>query len=410
MQDGQAAHARIEDADGTGVHRVSVEGRPDRAGTLSALRRPFALLLSLVFVVVPAGASRAFAGSSTTAGLDSARLIVNGASQALGRAGVKIAYQQAQSDDPAARITFYVPKGYQVLTGRSVGTSLGTAAATLFAADRNAVIPVTGPVEVVSPSDFAARSEACTQTTTHDEFWALRLETAGTRLVVPAFVDRITADPLATFAAAQIVVCLEPGDLPPDTSGRALLGAKVLLAEFTSNSIVNPGVRGEYRWRATVTPYLPGTGKTNDSGTVELQSIVTLPSAVSLRATVRKGSRAGLQTVSYGGTLTANSRGLGDGVVEVFRGAVADAARKFKSQATNVTGSFRGSFTVAQARKAGSLVLLARAVVREQDLGPTGCTATFAAIPCRDATVGAFSVTSRLVTVAIRAAPKNKGK
>jgi hypothetical protein len=373
------------------------------------LRRPIALLLALAFVLVVASATRAFAGNSRGSGLASARFIVTGASQALGRAGIKLRYEQEQPDDPVASITFYVPKGYRVSTGRSVGTSLGTAAATVFAADRNAVIPATGLVEVASPSDFAVQAAACTGTTTHDEFWALRLEPADIRMVVPAFVDLISAGPLASFAAAQIVVCLEPGDLPPDTSGRAPLGAKVLLAEFTSNSIVNPMTGGAYRWRATVTPYTPNTGKTNGQGTVELQSMVALASHVSLRATAGKAARRGMQTVIYGGTLIANARGLADGVVEMFRGGSADAVKKFKSQATNARGSFHGSFTVAQTNRAGSLFLFARAIVGEQDLGPAACAATFEPIPCRDATVGAFSVSSRLVKVTIRAAPKKKG-
>jgi hypothetical protein len=374
------------------------------------LRRLIALLLAFASVLAPASAARALAGNSKGSGLASARFIVTGASQALGRAGIKLRYEQQQLDDPVARITFYVPKGYRVSTGRSVGTSLGTAAATVFAADRNAVIPATGPVEVASPSDFAAQAVACTGTTTHDEFWALRLEPTDIRLIVPAFVDLISTGPLASFAAAQIVVCLEPGDLPPDTSGRAPLGAKVLLAEFTSNSIVNPTTGGAYRWRATVTPYTPGAGKTNDSATVELQSIVALTSYVSLRARAGKGAGRGVQTVTYGGTLIANARGLADAVVEVFRGVTADAVKKFKSQATNGRGSFRGSFTVPQADKAGSLFLLARAVVGEQDLGSAACAATFEPIPCREATVGAFSVSSRLVKVTIRAAPKKQGK
>jgi hypothetical protein len=410
VQDGQPAHARIEDADRTGVHRASVKGRPDCAGTLTALRRPVALLFAFAFVLVPASATRALAGNSKESGLASAKFIASGASQALGRAGIKLRYEQQQADDAVARITFYVPKGYRVSTGRAVGTSLGTAAATVFAADRNAVIPATGPVEIASPSDFTAQAAACTGTTTHDEFWALRLEPADIRLVVPAFVDLITEGPLASVAAAQIVACLEPGDLPPDTSGRAPLGAKVLLAEFTSNSIVNPAAGGAYRWRATVTPYTPSTGKTNDSGTVELQSIVALTSYVSLRARTGKGARPGVQTFTYGGTLIANARGLADAVVEVFRGVTADALKKIKSQATSVRGSFRGSFTVTQASRASSLFLLARAVAGDQDLGPAACAATFDPIPCRKATVGAFSVSSRLVKVTIRAAPRRKGK
>jgi hypothetical protein len=363
------------------------------------LRRPVALLLAAVLALV-------LAGSSSTAALTSAKFVASGASQSLRRGGVKMKYQQRQSDDPVAKIVFYVPKGYQVLTGRSTRTPIGAVAATIFAGDLNAVVPATGTVEIAMAADLEAQSASCTGTTTHDEFWVLRLAPSGRPLVIPAYLDRITTGPLERFSSAQIVICLEPGDLPPDTQGRAPLGAKVLLAEFTSSSIVNPSAAGDYRWRAVVTPYTPGTGKTNAEGAVELQSVVSLASTVSLRAVARRTARAGVQMITYRGRLLSNLRGVGEAVVEVFRGPTAGKVKKFKSQAPNSSGVFTGSFTVKQGSRPTSLFLLAKATVGEQDLEATDCVATFEAIPCGNMTVGGFTVSSKLVRVSVAAAKK----
>jgi hypothetical protein len=369
-----------------------------------------ALGLAALFAAVLTGA-----GSAKQTALGSAKFHVSGASQALGAGGgVKVKYQQLQSDDPVAKVTFYVPLGYQVTTSQSAGTQLGTAAATIFAADLNAVVPVTGTVEIGAPGDFALQATACTGTTTHTAYWVLRLSAAGTPLLVPAFVDAITVAPLSAFAVAQIVICLPPGDVPVGTMGRATLGAKVLTAEFTSNAIVNPTAAGDSRWRATVTPYTPNTGKANAAATIELQSIVSLPSQLTISGKARKSAKAGTSTVSYSGTLRSNGKPVADGTVDVFRGPTARGVKKFKSQTTDDAGRYTGSFAAKQAKKASAVYVLARATVADQDLGATACTATFVPpaspfpIPCQDATVGGFTLSSNTAKVTIPAAPKKK--
>jgi hypothetical protein len=368
------------------------------------VRSLVSLLFGLVLALSPAGATGA---TSKPAALQSVRFVASGASQALSRGGVKLRYQQTQADDPVARVTFYVPKGYQLATERPVGTQLGTAAVTLFVADRNETVPVAGIVELVGATESATQSPSCTGKATEGEVWAFRLALYGVPFAIPAYVEPITSGPLASFAAAQIVLCLPPGDVPPGTPGRAPHGAKVLLTEFTTSSIANPATAGAFRWRATVVPYSPGTGDAHTAAMVELQSIVALASTVTLRARARKARKPGFQTVTYGGALVANKRGVADAVVEVFRGGTAQGFRKFKSQTTSASGSFTGSFAAKQAPRAGSVFLLARANSPEQDLGAPACEPTFV-IPCQRATVGGFSVSSDLVRVAIPAAPKTK--
>jgi len=356
----------------------------------------------------------ALAGSAS-AGITSAKLTVTSASPKLGAAGVKIKLTKSQADNDLARAVFYVPQGYQ-LTSAAVGTQLGTAAATVFARDLNAVVPVTGTVEVANPPDFAPQAIACTGTPTHTQILALRLQAAGTPLTVPAFVDTISAPPLSAIAAATITFCLPPSDIPAGNPARATLGASLISAEFTTNGILNPSAAGAYRWRALVTPYQTGNGIVDSPSTVEAQSIVALPQALTLRATHKKGVAKNTETVTYSGALTANAQGVSGATVDVLRGSTAKTLKKFKSQATDSNGAYSGSFTVKRGKKATALFLTARATTPDQDLGTTGCTATFvppltpAPIPCVDAIIAGGAMGGAVIKVTIPAAAKPKKK
>jgi len=338
------------------------------------------------------------------------KLTITGASQALGGpGGIKVKFQVPQTDDPTAKATFYVPAGYQLSTSGAPATKLGTSAAAVFAIDLGAVVPVTGAVEVANPADFAPQATACTGTATHSQTWVLRLSAAGTPLAVPVFVDLVpAASPLAALASAQLVICLPPPDVPAGTPGRATLGAKLITAEFTTSAITNPAAAGEYRWRATATPYTPGVGTPNAAATVEVQSLVRLPSQVTLRARVRNAPKRGFSLVTLTGTAPTGA------TVDLLSGGTAAKVKRFRSLAGG--GAITTSLTVKQGTKASSLFLLARARTTDQDLGSAGCTATFVPplspfpIPCLAATVGGVTVSSPVVKVTIPAAPKKKPK
>lgn len=371
---------------------------------MKSSRRTVAVGLAAVAVLALAG--------SASAGITSAKITVSSASQALGGVGTKLKLTKSQADNDVARAVFYVPQGYS-LSSSAVGTQLGTAAATVFARDLNAIVPVTGTVTVANPADFVAQATACTGTANHSQIWALNLQAAGTPLTVPAFVDTITAPPLSALAVGTVTFCLPPSDIPQGTPGRATLGASLITAEFTTNAIVNPSLAGSYRWRATVTPYKTANGQFDAAGTVETQSIVNLPTKLSLTAKGKKGAVRGTYTVTYGGKLTSNGQGVDSATVDVLKGSTAKGVKKFKTQSTSA-GAYSGSFTVKQAKKATFVYLVAKAATSDQDLGIAGCTATFvpplslAPIPCVSATIAGVSLTSSVVKVTIPAGPKPK--
>lgn len=344
------------------------------------------------------------------------RLVVTGSSQAAGGGGgAKIKFTVPQTDDPTARATIYVPQGYAVRTTGTAGTQIGTAAATVFSVDLNAVVPVTGTVEIGNPADYVMQATACTGTTIHTAYWVLRLSAAGTPLTVPIFVDTIVG-PLATIATAQLVICLPPPDVPLGTPGRATLGAKLINAEFTANTIVNPSARGESRWRVLATPYTPLAGAVNPAGSVETQSLVTLPTQLTLKSKVLRSARRGFTNVTFSGLLLSNLKGVANATVQVLRGATAPAVKTFKSLKTSETGAFAGSFLQKQGKTATKVFLLARSTTAEQNLGAAGCTATFVpplspvAIPCIGASVGSVTVSSPVLRVNVPAAPPTKKK
>jgi len=212
------------------------------------------------------------------------------------------------------------------------------------------------------------------------------------------------------------LILTPPPDIPPGTPGRATFGAKLIGAEFTTNAVVNPTAAGEFRWRALATPYFPAQGKVNAAGTVEVQSLVNLPTQLTLKAKVRKSAKKGVVNVNFNGLLLSNLKGVDGATVDVLKGSTATGVRRFKTFTTDENGAFSGTFAQKQAKKATSVFLVARATTAEQDLGASGCTATFVppispvALPCTDATIGGVSVASQVVKVTVPAAPKPKKK
>jgi hypothetical protein len=353
--------------------------------------------------------------SSATAAITSTKLYVSAATQSAGAPGLKLKLTKAQTDGDLARVLVYVPVGYTLNTTQAVGTQLGTAAATLLERDLGTVAPVTGTVEVANPVDLDAGAIACTGSAAHTQDWVVRLQAGTTPLSFPAFVDLVpAATPLAAFAAATVTVCLPPSDLPAGAPGRAPLGASLLTAELTTSSISNPAARGEYRWRAVATPFQPATGQRDSAAAVEIQSLLDLPTTLSLRAKTARSGKRGVSQIAYGGSLLSNGGGVGSATVELYKGATQAALKKLKSQTTADNGAYKGSFAVEQGPAAQRLVLLAKARTADQDLGAAACTATFVPplsatpLPCVDAAVAGVAVTGPTVRVTVPRGPKTK--
>jgi hypothetical protein len=374
------------------------------------MRRRHHIWLTMLAVVAALGAAGAALAAFTP------RLVVTGSSTAAGGSGpVKIRFTAPQADEPTAKATVYVPLGYRLTAATSPGTRIGTAVGSFHSADLAAVVPVTGTIEVAAPAEFATQATACTGTTTHSATWALRLRSAGTALPVPVFVDRVTGS-LARLAAVQLAICLSPPDLPPGTPGRAPVGAKLLNLELTTSAIQNPTAHGEYRWRTLAVPFTPAVGTMNTAGSVEVQSLVTLPTEQTLKGKVLKPAKKGYGNVTFAGALLANLKGIPNARVEVLRGPTASGVKRFKVLTTDGNGAFSGAYLTKQAPTARDVYLVAHATLAERNLGPAGCKATFVpplapvAVPCVAASVGTVTVSSPVLRVSVPAAPTTKKK
>jgi hypothetical protein len=360
------------------------------------MRKPtrFALLLAVC------AAALATAGSALAS--FNPRIIVTTPTAAGAGPLVNIDVRVDQADDPTAKVTFYVPPGYQVALP-AVGTKLGTVTAHAQAADLGgAVLPLTGDVLVADPKSGTLPQAAvlCLGAETAVAVWNLHLTAAGQVLDVPIFVVQ-TSGAEAALAQFKLVVCLPPPDVPPGTPGRATFGAKLLDASFTDNALTSPSTAGEYRWRTTWTPYTPNTGKPNPAGTREAQAIVRVPTQVTIsvkKSKVIKKTAAGKRTwtlLTITGKLSENLAGIPSVPVVVQYSAKATGAMtKLKAVTTSSAGTFKRTVLVKQAT-----YVLAQATIPTRDLGTAGCTPTNPAVPCNDATVGGSSVLSQKLKV-----------
>src|SRR3954447_1668586 len=174
--------------------------------------------------VCAAVASLAFAGSAFAA--FAPRLVVSSASpQAAGGGGpTRIGVVVNNTDDPTAKVSIYIPTGYQVAT--AAAGKLGDVTATAAAADLGgAVLPLTGELDAIAPT--AATTAAAAQCgVSPSQTWNLALTAAERSRDTPVFVVAGATPEVAAGYQTKLVVCLPPPDVPVGTPGRATFGAK----------------------------------------------------------------------------------------------------------------------------------------------------------------------------------------
>ena len=318
-------------------------------------------------------------------------------------------------DDPTAAVELFVPAGYQVATP-SPGTRLGNVTASAASLDLGgAVVPLAGEVDAVEPDPVA--QAACPAAAGAAQTWALRVAALAQTFAFPLYVVPTTGAETG-LGAAKLVLCLPPPDVAPTAPGRALLGTKLLSATFDVSAITEPS-SGNYRWVSVWTPYAPGAGTPNPSGSVETQAIRRIPTT--LRLTVKKariatakrirgnGKRRNVATVRTRVTFLSTATENGKSPASVSVTTTLDGKR---------VGGSTGSFILAAGKKA-TLVATAsidrRATVPTglaanpndlfyADLGSGACvpSAILGGLPCGDATVAATTVTATAVVTGFR--------
>jgi hypothetical protein len=373
-----------------------------------------ALILGATF------ASLAFAGSALAS--FAPKLVVSSATpQAAGGGGsTRIGVVVNNADDPTAKVTIYIPTGYQI-GSPAAGTKLGDVTATAAAADLGgAVLPLTGELDAIAPT--ATTNGAAAQCgVSPSQTWVLHLTAAGQTLDIPMFVVASAAAETAAGYQTKLVVCLPPPDVPSGTPGRATFGAKLLSATFTSSAISQPTSTGDYRWTSLWTPYNPGRGTPNAAGSTEAQSIRHIPTQVTLTVTKKKVTTLIKKRVKGKIRITKRVRTLvrfSSNVKE--NGAAAAAATITTTAAGKRVGGASGSFYLASGKSA-TVIATARvdsdsgsvptgqtanaaADLFYHELGAAACvkTAIFGGLSCNSATVGGVTIKATAVVKGYR--------
>jgi hypothetical protein len=252
-------------------------------------------------------------------------LVAVAVSNAPGRpTSIILAHTQEASDDPTAKDTIYAAPGYGVNLTQPVGTKIGNVTARLILrGGGNAEVDVEG--EVVADDPALHPSDPCAPGL-HQAVWKLNITVAGTPLTVYVYVDAVTVGPETAFASAKIQLCLAG---PIGTPA----GAQLLFATFDVNGVfTNPTSTTDRIWRATFTPYTPGTPRPNPAGTTEGQALV--PGRVSLSLAVK---RLRHRVVVLQGRLLVDGRPFSGATVELFVPGKTKAVGKAK---TNRSGRY----------------------------------------------------------------------
>jgi hypothetical protein len=221
---------------------------------------------------------------------------------------VTIVLAQEKADDPTAQIVTYVGRSYTVTLGQPAGATIGTVVAGVQVLDLSPNrLELNGPVKAEDPAGFV--SNQCSPGV-HEAVWTLNAALPGQPAnPIPVYVDHTTGAE-AAFSSAKITTCFRDPMLPPSDPRRAPNGTKFLDASFTVKGVFkNPSVAGNTTWRSVFTPYRPGTGTPNPTGTREAQGLVPVPYSVSVkRIKTRRGFFRLAGTVNVAGTAPINTR------------------------------------------------------------------------------------------------------
>ena len=292
---------------------------------------------------------------------------------------------QAQSDPQPAKVTIYVPGGYQLNTSAAAGAKIGTAAGHLHSRDLNVDLPLEGDVLVDDPAKHTA--DTCSPGT-HSAVWLLQLTVSGNTISLPVYVSPTTGAE-TTRGAAKLELCLGPSDVPEGTPGRSPTGAQLLDATLTVNNTITPPA-GATRWISLWTPYAAGSPLPNAAGTVEARSFVG-PGAATIAAKILSKKN---KLLLISGRVTQSGVAVSGAKVTLKIGT----RNRFTAR-TQSNGSYFFKLQ-SRLRRVVTTIFSATATIGARDVTATGCASpTVTRVPCVSATAGGFTATSKKIKV-----------
>jgi hypothetical protein len=251
------------------------------------------------------------------------QLLVTAAAE-LGASATTVVHIREETTDAApSRVTIYLPSGYVANLGQTAGTRIGTVTASvqrlMLSPD---AIDVPGTIVTDTPANYA--SSFCAPGL-HAAVWLVHLDVQGTTVDVPVYVDRTTGNE-APFSSAKLVLCLANPYEQAAPRTRAPTGLSLVDTKLTLSAgmVTNPTFAGSFVWRAVVTPWTANGAAENARGTIEAQSIVNIPSSLSLKARVQtkrhtKGGRTTVaNSVLLSGKLLEDLKGVAGARITFF--------------------------------------------------------------------------------------------
>jgi len=234
------------------------------------VKKVFLLVLSLCAL---AGAPSAFA--------DTQELIVTPFGTAPGAtADTDIDVFVPETAAPTAKVSIYVPIGFNLNLSGAVGSKIGDATGDVLAKQLGgAKLQMDGTITVDDPAKYATdtTAQAC-DANAHAAVWLLTLTASGQSIGIPIFVDRTTGTD-AALGGFVLQACLGSPDVPTDQGG-APFGAQLIDVSLQTTGVVVNAPAGSPVWKAFITPYTPGTATPDATGIVEARCIEPLPHTV----------------------------------------------------------------------------------------------------------------------------------
>jgi hypothetical protein len=320
-------------------------------------------------------------------------LLVTAAAE-LGASATTVVHIGGETTDAApSRVTIYLPSGYAANLGQTAGTRIGTVTASvqrlMLSPD---AVEVQGTIVTDTPANY---TDGFCAPGPHAAVWLLHLNVQGTTVDVPVYVDRTTGNE-APFSSAKLVLCLANPYEQAAPSTRAPAGLRLVDTKLalSAGMVTNPTFAGSFVWRAVVTPWTANGGAENAPGTIETQSIVNIPSSLSLKAKVQtkrhtKGGRTTVaNSVLLSGKLLEDLKGVAGARITFFANGKTSG-----SAATGLSGAFssKKSLTRTTALRATATVPAREAAC----VSPLSVTAAPAG--CSAATIAGYKIGSDTV-------------
>src|SRR4051794_26674777 len=180
---------------------------------------------------------------------------------------------------PVGKLTLFVPSGFELYPQRPEGSPVGSARIRIVdESDSSLTLAnVEGEISSQAVASVAPTTAASCAVDSYSALWSLQVKILGQRVVVPIFVGPAAAgDPPGSGLKLELCAPTLTGDVAAER-------LPVMAVTLAFPGIEAPQPRGNYVWRAFVTPLSSDRRTLATDATYELRAIVPVPHTLTLR-------------------------------------------------------------------------------------------------------------------------------